>query len=107
MVTFTLTERRRLTMSRLPSIPSIELPETSSVGPFDLDCVMPYSRNLWGNRTGMDLIEIECMPGRIFQFHGEELRGPYFLNPHEEGVTSVLRRVCHILIDQIDAKGLE
>ena len=64
-------------MSRLPSIPSIELPETFSAGRFDLDCGTPYGRNPWGDVTGEEwMLEFQCMPGQVVYLHGEELRRP-------------------------------
>lgn len=46
------------------------------------------------------------MPGRVFYFHGEELRAPDF-STVEEKLAFALRRVCHLLVDRIDSKGLQ
>src|SRR6266542_6754369 len=107
MATFTRTNGRRLTMSRLPSTSSIELPGTSFGGRFELDCATPYSRNLWDDDiTEPDwALEIECTPGKVFVLHGDELRAPDF-STSEDRVAYALRRVCHLLVDRIDNKGL-
>jgi hypothetical protein len=49
---------------------------------------------------------VECMPGHVFIFHGDELRAPDF-STTDDKVAFALRCVCHFLIDQIDNKGLE
>ncbi len=96
-------------MSRQPSTSSTELPGTSSAGRFDLDCAVPYSRNLWGDDATLEdwtTLEIACMPGEVFIFHGDELRAPDSRTA-EDKLAFALRRVCHLLVDRIDAKGLQ
>jgi hypothetical protein len=50
-------------------------------------------------------MEIECMPGHVVYFEGETLRAPDF-SSDEEKLAFALRRVCHLLIDRIDGRGL-
>jgi hypothetical protein len=52
------------------------------------------------------MLEIECLPGKVFTFHGEELRAPDF-STSEEKLAFVLRRVCHLMLERIDDKGLQ
>ena len=49
---------------------------------------------------------VECMPGQVFTFYGDELRAPGF-GTTDDKAAFALRCVCHFLIDQIDNKGLE
>lgn len=51
-------------------------------------------------------LELECSPGRILHFHGAQLEEPDFINP-EDRLKLALRRVCHLLLDRIDDKGLQ
>jgi len=51
-------------------------------------------------------LEIECSPERTLSFHGAMLQGPDFGNP-EQRVDFAMRRVCHLLVDQIDSRGLQ
>lgn len=46
------------------------------------------------------------MPGDVFLFHGDELRGPDF-STDEDKLAFILRRACHLLIDRIDNRGLQ
>ena len=95
-------------MSRVPSTPSTELPEISSAGRFVLDCEMPYSLRRSGDGTGENAwwLELECMPGHVLSFQGEQLIAPDF-STTEERLSFTLRYVCHFLVDRIDAKGLQ
>lgn len=52
------------------------------------------------------MLQVECMPGQVFKFYGDELRAPSF-GTTDDKVALALRFVCHFLIDQIDNKGLE
>ena len=95
-------------MSRLPSTLSTELPETSSVGRFEIGCETLSSPNHWIEELD-DVdgsLQIECVPGQVFIFNGDCLRAPGFSAP-EDKVAYAFRHVCHFLIDQIDNKGLE
>jgi len=69
---------------------------------------MPYNPNRWVEEvTDEDWsLQIECVPGQIFLFHGDRLRAPGFITM-EDRVAFALRQVCHLLIDQIDNQGLE
>jgi hypothetical protein len=66
---------------------------------------MPYNPSPWTDDSDWSL-EIECAPGEVFIFHGDRLRAPGF-STTEDRVAFALRYVCHILINQIDNKGLE
>jgi hypothetical protein len=52
------------------------------------------------------MVHVECMPGQLFTFYGDQLRAPDF-STTEDKVAIALRHVCHFLVDQIDKKGLE
>lgn len=95
-------------MSQLPSTSSIEPPEIFSAGQFDHDCVTPWNRSQWHNgaEDGDLALEFDCVPGQVFCFHGEELRGPDF-STVEERLAFGLRQVCHLLIDRINSSGLQ
>ena len=95
-------------MSRPSSTSSIEPLETSFAGQSSPNCGTPYSRDLWNDETAVDdwIFEIECVPGQIIQFHGEELEAPDF-STVEEKLTAALRRVCHFMVDRIDRRGLQ
>lgn len=69
---------------------------------------MPYNLNHWSEDFDDDewALHVECDSGQVFTFYGDELRVPGFSTP-EDRVAIALRCVCHLLIDQIDTKGLE
>lgn len=69
---------------------------------------MHYSLSPWPNAASDDewMLHVECMPGQVFTFYGDELRAPGFGTPDDK-IAFALRCLCHFLIDQIDNKGLE
>src|SRR5438552_315244 len=94
-------------MSETSLTSSIELPETFSVGQFEIDCATPYSQNPWIDETSTDnwMLEVECMPGHVFVFHGHGTNRTDNRNVGDK--SAFLRLVCHVLVDRIDAKGLQ
>lgn len=52
------------------------------------------------------LVQVPCSQTRILTFNGTRLRSPGFLHT-EDPVERILRQVCHVLVDQIDSKGLQ
>jgi hypothetical protein len=95
-------------MSQLTSTASIDLPAIFSAGQFETDCATRYNLNHWSDETIEDewTLDVECIPGQVFTFHGDQLRAPGF-STTEDKVAFALRHVCHFLIDQIDNRGLE
>jgi len=100
-------------MSQRPSIPSIGTLEISSAGRFSQDCAKPWALNHLNEQGQLEgdqwWFEIECAPDRILSFHGSVLEAPEapdFCSPGEK-VNFAIRRVCHLLIDQIDTQGLQ
>lgn len=94
-------------MSRTNSTPLIELPETSSAGPFEIDCATPYSQNPWSDETstGNWMLQIECTPGHVFVFQGHGVERPDLTNTDER--SAFLRVVCHVLVEKLDKTGLQ
>src|SRR5687767_8909965 len=86
---------------------STELPETSSVGRFEIDCATPYSHNPWNDETGTGdwMLQIECTPGHLFVFHGHGAQRPDLTNIEER--SALLRFACHLLVERLDKSGLE
>jgi hypothetical protein len=68
---------------------------------------MPYNLAHWSDDSGGDewTFRVECVPGQVFTFYGDELRVPGIGS--SDKVAFALRWVCHFLVDQIDNKGLE
>jgi hypothetical protein len=95
-------------MSRLPLTISTDLPEIFSAGRSENDCAMRYYLSPWTDDPDQDewMVHVECMPGQVFTFYGDQLRAPGF-STTEDKVVFALRGVCHFLIDHIDNKGLE
>jgi hypothetical protein len=46
------------------------------------------------------------VPGHVIYFNGEQLRVPAF-DTLEDKWNFLLRRVCHLLLDRIDNRGLQ
>jgi hypothetical protein len=83
--------------------------QISSAGRSSQDCETPWALSHLteqGIQSGDWRLELEYSPGRVLYFHGSQLEAPDFTEP-EDKLKFTLRRVCHLLLDHIDDKGLE
>jgi len=97
-------------MSQIASTRSIDFRETSFAGPYDLLCEGRYNPNYWRDdaESAEWELQIGCMPGEVFIFHGDKLIVPMLASKREQDkMTSVLRQICHLLVERIEAKGLQ
>ena len=73
------------------------------------DCMTPLTLSRFLEEGGFDLHErspeFEISEENVYYFHGERLVGPSFECPGSE-VGSVLRLLCHLLVDAIAEDGI-